>query len=233
MSGIKIPCIAVDDEPRALEVLSIHASKVPEINLMKTFTDPKLALVYIQNNPVQAIFLDINMPGISGIEFIQQLPYKPHIIFTTAYSEYALESYEYCAVDYLLKPIEFARFYKAIDKLTTQILSHSAESNPEHSFFVKDGYKLVRIEKNNIDYIQSEGNYLHIVCQNGKTMTRMTFEQLMDKLPDHIFIRVHNSYIINLNKVEKIEDQQAYIHNVPIPISIKHKKKLDSIIMDK
>lgn len=230
---MKIQCIAVDDEPRALEVISILASKVPEITLVKTFTDPKVALDYLQNNYIQAIFLDINMPGLSGMEFITKLTYKPQVIFTTAYSEYALESYEYSAVDYLLKPIEFDRFYKAVKKLQSNSSANEPNGLTEKYFFVKDGYSLVRIEKDDINFIKSEGNYLKVYYNDKKLMTRMTFDQIMEKLPSNSFIRVHNSYIININKIEKIEDQQAFICNTAVPISTKHKKKLDEIILDK
>ena len=230
---MNIQCIAIDDEPRALEVISIHASKVPEITLVKTFTDPKVALDYLQNNYIQAVFLDINMPCLSGMEFINKLTYKPQIIFTTAYSEYALESYEYSAVDYLLKPIEFDRFYKAVQKLQCNNSNSEPNSQTEKSIFVKDGYSLVRIEKDDINFIKSEGNYLKIYYKDQKIMTRMTFDQIMEKLPSSSFIRVHYSYIININKIEKIEDQQAYISNKVIPISTKHKKKLDEIILER
>jgi len=155
-----IVCIAVDDEPKALDVISIHASKAPEIDLIKTFTNPEDALAFLKDNFVDLIFLDINMPKISGLQFIAKLQSKPYIIFTTAYSEYAIDSYDFEAVDYLLKPIEFDRFYKSINKVKKLIQLNNIHQDSLLSkyIFVKDGYKQIKICIEDILLIQSEGN---------------------------------------------------------------------------
>ncbi|MGE5394946.1 MAG: LytR/AlgR family response regulator transcription factor [Candidatus Saccharibacteria bacterium] len=223
-----IVCIAVDDEPKALDVISIHASKAPEIELIKTFTNPQEALAFLKDNFVDLIFLDINMPGISGLQFVGKLQSKPYIIFTTAYSEYAIDSYDFEAVDYLLKPIEFDRFYKSINKVKKLIQLNSIQQDSLLSkfLFVKDGYKQVKICIEDILFIQGEGNYLNIVTYKEKVMARMTFQYLLEKLPGNLFFRVHNSFVINISHIQKIEDNQVFIQDAKIPIGIKYKERL-------
>jgi DNA-binding LytR/AlgR family response regulator len=224
--------IAVDDEPRALEVISIHASKVPDLALIRTFTHPENALAFLKDEFVDLIFLDINMPGISGLQFLQRLQTKPYIVFTTAYSAYAIDSYDFEAVDYLLKPIEFDRFYKSVNKVKKLMQLNSLQQDNLLSkyFFVKDGYKQMKVCTDEILYIQSEGNYLNIVTKNEKVVARMTFQQLLEKLPPHQFYRVHNSYVINFNHIRKIEDNQIFILDEKIPIGIRYKENLNNLI---
>lgn len=223
-----IHCIAVDDEPKALDIISIHASKAPEIHLVGMFTNPHEALTFLKDNFVDLIFLDINMPGISGLQFVEKLQTKPYIIFTTAYSEYAIDSYNFEAIDYLLKPIEFDRFYKAINKVKKQIQLNSLQQDSllNKFIFVKDGYKQIKIGIEDILYVQSEGNYLNIVSVNEKVLVRMTFQSIMEKLPANLFFRVHLSYVVNFSHIQKIEDNQIFIHDAKIPIGVKYKEKL-------
>ena len=227
-----IRCIAVDDEPKALDVISIHASKAPEIELVKTFTNPENALSFLKDNYVDLIFLDINMPGVSGLQFIDRLQTKPYIVFTTAYSEYAIDSYDFEAVDYLLKPIEFDRFYKSITKVKklVQLNSLQQDSLLSKYIFVKDGYKQIKICIEDILYVQSEGNYLNVVTSKEKVLARMTFQSLMEKLPHNLFFRVHNSFVINFSHIQKIEDNHLFIQGVKIPIGIKYKETILSFI---
>jgi DNA-binding LytR/AlgR family response regulator len=168
------------------------------------------------------------MPGISGLQFVEKLQSKPYIIFTTAYSEYAIDSYNFEAVDYLLKPIEFDRFYKAVNKVKKQIQLNSLQQDSLLSkyIFVKDGYKQIKICIEDILYVQSEGNYLNIVSINEKVLVRMTFQSLMEKLPANLFFRVHLSYVVNFSHIQKIEDNQIFIQDTKIPIGIKYKEKL-------
>jgi DNA-binding LytR/AlgR family response regulator len=195
------------------------------LDLSGAFTDPAKALVYLKSNYVDLVFLDINMPGINGMDFIGKTEYTPFIIFTTAYSEYAIESYNYESVDYLLKPIEFDRFYKAVQKVEKRMMQTSQGLNGlnKSTFFVKDGYKTMRVDSDSILYIKAEGNYLQIVCSENKIMVRMTYRDIMEKLPANQFIRIHLSYIINLNKISKIEDNHIFINGTSIPIGITYK----------
>jgi len=227
-----ILCIAVDDEPKALDVISIHAAKAPEIDLVATFTHPEKALAFLKDNFVDLIFLDINMPGISGLQFVERLQSKPYIVFTTAYSEYAIDSYDFEAVDYLLKPIEFDRFYKAIGKVKKQIQLNSIQQDSLLSkfIFVKDGYKQIKVCIEDILYIQSEGNYLNIVTNSEKVLARMTFQGLMEKLPRNFFFRVHNSFVVNFSHIQKIEDNHVFIQDMKIPIGIKYKENILNFI---
>jgi DNA-binding LytR/AlgR family response regulator len=223
-----IVSIAVDDEPKALDVISIHATKAPEIELIKTFTNPQEALAFLKDNFVDLVFLDINMPGISGLQFVEKLQSKPYIIFTTAYSEYAIDSYDFEAVDYLLKPIEFDRFYRSIHKVKKLIQLNSIQQDSLLSkfLFIKDGYKQVKICIEDILFIQGEGNYLNIVTQKEKVMARMTFQEILEKLPHNLFFRIHNSFVIHISHIQKIEDNHIFIQDAKIPIGITYKERL-------
>ncbi|MEE4116064.1 MAG: LytTR family DNA-binding domain-containing protein [Marinilabiliaceae bacterium] len=228
-----IRAIAVDDEPRALEVIEILSLKVPGVSLLDTFTDPGEALEYLKTVYIDLIFLDINMPDISGIQFIQKLTYKPHIILTTAYSEYALESYEYQVTDYLLKPIELDRFRKAISRVEDSLRLQNGNSDSEElSLFVKDGYRHKKIALDKLEYIKGEGNYLQFVCKESKAMSRMTFSDIIERLPGKKFLRIHNSYIVNMDKVDAIADNHVQIGSARIPIGSKYlhilRKRIDN-----
>ena len=220
-----IRSIAVDDEPFALDVISIHAAKVPELELLNRFTDPLKALDFLKNNLVDLVFLDINMPGLSGMELISRLKCPPRIIFTTAYSEYALDSYDYEAVDYLLKPIEFDRFYKSIQRYNKQMAAAPATPQPTLSkhIFIKDGYKQVKLLIEDISHIHGEGNYLSIFTGSQRTMTRMTLNQMSGLLPVSMFLRVHNSYLVNIGHISKIENNHITCGSAIIPIGAKYK----------
>ncbi len=222
-----IHSIAIDDEPFALDVISIHAAKVPELELMERFTDPLKALEYLKNNPVDLVFLDINMPGLSGMELIGRLKCPPKIIFTTAYSEYALDSYDYEAVDYLLKPIEFDRFHKSIQKYSKQAggLQQVIPVNPATYIFIKDGYRQVKVIIAEISYIRSEGNYLSIFTGTQRTVTRMTLNEMSTLLPSSEFLRVHLSYLVNIAHIDKIENNHIYCGETAIPIGAKYKEE--------
>jgi DNA-binding LytR/AlgR family response regulator len=222
-----IRSIAIDDEPFALDVISILAAKVPDLELTERFTDPLKALDYLKNNLVDLVFLDINMPGLSGMELISKLKCPPRIIFTTAYSEYALDSYDYEAVDYLLKPIGFDRFYKSIQRYQKQIATAPAQppQTPSKHIFIKDGYKQVKLLIDDISHIQSDGNYLSIFAGTNRTLTRMTISQITSLLPALLFLRVHNSYLVNIGHIEKVENNHIYCSGAVIPIGAKFKEE--------
>ena len=217
--------IAIDDEPQALEIIRIHVSKIPELELMDCFFDAEAAVDFIKQNPVDLIFLDINMPKISGIDLLKNLKTQPHIIFTTAYSEYAVKSYEFDAVDYLLKPFEFDRFLLAFNKVKKKMILQEGESREiKKFFFIKDGSKTVRVQFEDILFIQGYGNYLSLITKKGKNTVRMTFNQVMDLLPPKSFTRVHNSYVVNLQNIYKIEHNYIFFHNRKIPIGAGYKE---------
>jgi DNA-binding LytR/AlgR family response regulator len=216
-----ITAIAIDDEPSAIEIIQHHVARLKQIELIAHFHQSKKALEYLKQNPVDLIFLDINMPEISGLELLESLQVKPEVIFTTAYSEFALESYAHNAVDYLLKPFEFDRFQLAVNKAQQKI---SSLRNEDSFFFIKDGFKNIKISCEDILFVKSSGNYLDIHTSSKVHSPRMTFSELIQKLPFSQFLRVHQSYLIYMHAVEKIENNHIYIGEYKIPISSRYKE---------
>lgn len=218
-----IQCIAIDDEPLALELVSTYCAEIDFIQLQKTFTKTSDALKYIKSNPVDLLFLDIQMPDISGIDFYKNLEEKTMVIFTTAYSEYAVEGFNLNAVDYLLKPYELERFRKAVNK-AKEFYDYSAkETNETNYIFVRADYSLIKIDCNDILYIESIDDYLRIHLSGKKpVMTLSTLKAIEDKLPSSNFIRVHRSYIVALNKIESVRGKNIQLPLAEIPISNKY-----------
>lgn len=210
--------IAIDDEPVALEVVRSHASKVPFLDLAATFTDAFQALDYLRKQPVDLIFLDIKMPDISGIEFYHSLARKPMVIFTTAYSEHAVISFELDAVDYLLKPFSLPRFMKACSK-AHEVGQWRNQGKIQEYIFLKTGYELVKVSFTEIQYLVAEGNYINVVMKDSKLLTRMTFSDMESLLPPAKFFRIHRSYIVNKEHLSKIERHQVTINGECIPVS--------------
>ena len=216
-------CIAIDDEPIALDIIKAHAGKVPFLDLKRTFVNAIEALTYLKTEPIDLIFLDINMPDITGLDFAQVVGTKSLVIFTTAYPEYALQGFELSALDYLLKPIAFGRFMQAANKAYERL---SGDSKKSPYVFVKDGYDWVRINLEELQYVESEGNYLTFQEMGKKTLTRMTISEAIDMLPTEQFMRVHKSYIVSVDRIEKIERHQLTIGNAQIPISSSYRDEL-------
>ena len=192
------------------------------MELKETFVSAKEALEYLKKNAINLVFLDINMPDISGLDFSQLLPNDTSVIFTTAYSQYAVDAFNLNAVDYLTKPIEFTRFMKACQKAYEIAQKAKGEIVETPYLFVKDGYDLVRIVLDDLLYVQSDGNYLTFKEKTRKTLTRMTMIEAIESLPKNKFMRVHKSYLINLNHVLKVERHQVNVTDdtfVPIAAS--------------
>jgi two-component system, LytTR family, response regulator len=219
-------CVIIDDEPKALDVLESFIDKTGFIQLKGRFRDPVLAMTYILNNKPDLIFLDINMPEISGMQLLKSLSSPPLVIFTTAYSEYAVESYELNAVDYLLKPIAFERFLKAAIKAKELFDAkqgfgkHAIESAPhgDEAVFIKSSTKTYRIEFSNILYIEGVGNYVNFVLKDKKIMAYLSMSEALRFLPSGTFCRIHKSYIISLKQIDSIEFHQIRIRDHVIPI---------------
>lgn len=216
--------IAIDDEPLALEVVRSHAGKVPFVELAATFTDAFQALDYMKNREVDLIFLDIRMPDINGMDFYNGLNRKPLVVFTTAYSDHAVQSFELDAVDYLLKPFSLARFTKACNK-AYEVWQWRSQSKPQEYVFLKTGYEQVKVMFRDIQYLAAEGNYISVVTGSGKLLTRMTFSEMEALLPAS-FIRVHRSYIVNREQVSRIERHQVTVGTEIIPISDNYRNAL-------
>ncbi|MFD2521556.1 LytR/AlgR family response regulator transcription factor [Emticicia soli] len=219
-----LTAIAIDDEPRALEVVEIHAARVPFLDLKATFTDAFEAIPYLQQNKIDLLFLDIKMPDISGIEFINILQKVPMVVFTTAYSEYAVKGFELDAIDYLLKPFSLARFTKACNK-ALEISQLSKESAPDY-IFLKTGYEEEKVFFDDILYIEAEGNYMSFILKNKKLLSRQSISETLNILPSSQFVRIHRSYIVAINKIQKITRQAVWIAGKEISVGASYEEKL-------
>ncbi len=222
-----IRCIALDDEPRALEVLENHAGRTDFIKLEKTFTDPFQAIAYINQSSIDLVFLDINMPDIDGLSVLSHLRSKPLVIFTTAHSEYALESYEVDALDYLLKPFDYARFFKAVSKARDRL----EELKPaKELLFVNTGNKQERINLRQLQYIESEGNYVNYVTASEKLLVRASIKDTLKSLPETQFLQIHRSYIVALAHIDRIEDNHVFINKKMIPVGATYRAAFNRMI---
>jgi two-component system, LytTR family, response regulator len=217
-----IKCIAVDDEPLALELMETYISQVPGLELLETFTDAISAWGYIQKNPVDLIFLDIQMPDITGIQLAKSLDRrKPMVIFTTAFSKYAVEGFNVEAIDYLLKPFEFSRFLDAVNKAKEFKALNETTVTPvdEKAIFVKSDYQNLRICTKDIHYIEGFDDYIRIHLDSGKSIyTLMSLKNVLEKLPENDFLRVHRSYIVPVKRIQRIFNQHIQLGEKEIPI---------------
>jgi two-component system LytT family response regulator len=220
--------IALDDEPLALEVVRSHASKVPFLNLKAEFTDAFKAMEYIQKENIDLIFLDIKMPDISGIDFMNSLNKKPMVIFTTAYSEHAVTSFELDAIDYLLKPFSLSRFVKGCNK-AYELFQLRNKSGSADFIFLKTGYEQEKVNFDDILYLEAAGNYVNFVLKNKSLLSRMTFAELEVILPKNKFIRVHRSYMAAVASINRIERHQIHIKDIQIPVSESYMANLSSL----
>ncbi len=233
----KINCIAVDDEPLALDIINNYVSKVPFLNLLKSFDNAMETINYVKENKVDLVFLDIQMDELTGIQLLNILQPKPLVIFTTAYDSFAIQGFELEAIDYLLKPISFERFLKAVNKVYDKmnISSNASKTDPiilkqsENYFFVKTEFRYEKIIFDEILYIEGMGDYLRIVTKTKKVMTLQNFKKMEETLPADLFCRVHKSYIIAFNKIESIERNRIKITDQLIPISDSFKKNFFDI----
>ena len=234
-----IRCLAIDDEKLALELLEDNIRKVPSLFLVRGCRNAMEALEVMQEEKIDLIFLDIQMPDVSGIQFLKSLEEKPVIIFTTAFEKFALEGFELDAVDYLLKPFSFERFLKAVNKATELIHSRelTGQESPFHPqepvadyFFVKSDYKQIRINLNEILYIEALKDYVKIVTGEQTVVTQMSMKSIEEKLSPRLFARVHRSFIIAVGKIEFIHRDFIRIAGKDIPFSEHYKEILDQII---
>ena len=241
---MKIKCIAIDDEPLALEQIGSYVQKTPFLELIATCKNAYEALEVLKEKEVDLMFIDIDMPDISGLDLVKSLVKKPQIIFTTAYSEYAFEGFQVDAIDYLLKPINYAAFLKAANKSKIWFEANSpekAEQQPKSDrkeIFVKSNYKVVRILLADISYIESANEYIKIFLENQEVITTfMRLKNIEELLPAGDFMRVHKSFIINLNKILAVDRNRIFIDKKKhIPVGEQYKeifnKYMDDIFMN-
>jgi DNA-binding LytR/AlgR family response regulator len=225
----------IDDEPLARRILKRYISALPTLKLEKECSNAMEAASYLLRYPVDVIFLDIKMPEISGLDFLKTLSHPPQVIITTAYSEFALEGYELSVVDYLLKPISFERFLKAINKLgktsPTEQESKTDSASPVQDFiFLKSDQTYHQVRFKNISHIQGYGNYARVVTGEGTILISETMTRLEGILPSELFIRIHRSYIINISRIKKITENKITIGEKNLPIGRTYKAKLMEIL---
>jgi two-component system LytT family response regulator len=230
---MELTCIAIDDEPLALEIITAYIEKVPFLNLLKTFDNAIDSIDFINNNKVDLMFLDIQMESLSGIQLIHALKERPAVIFTTAFDRYAVEGFELDAADYLLKPISFQRFVKSVDKVYNKIVSRRTgqdsqenkgrDGNGDNFIFVKTENRLQKVALSDILFIEGQGDYLKVVTTTARIMTLQNFRKFEETLPPGNFIRVHKSYLVAMNKIESITRNRIKIGNTLIPVSDTYK----------
>ena len=244
----KIRCLAVDDEPLALDILAKYIHQLPSLTLVATCTDALEALSLIQQNKVDLVFLDIQMPSLTGIQFLKIINGKCKAILTTAYSEYAMEGYELDVVDYLLKPISFERFLKSVQKASGRMsvvkerisqvpeVSTVAEvktipaEHPLDFIFVKTEYKILKLTLSDILYVEGLKDYISIYTSTERILTLQTMKKMEEILPANRFVRVHKSYIVALEKIETIERQRIFIGRNTVPIGESYYKDFMRLI---
>ena len=238
---MKIQCLIVEDEPLARNLLADYVRKVPYLELLDTCINPIHAMDVLHNKQVDLLFLDVQMPEITGLGLLKILKAKPLVILTTAYSEYALEGYEHDVVDYLLKPISFERFLKAVDKVSQRLQMPQAANQTEASesiqrtaptsfIFVKDGSKLVRIRLADILYLQAMKDYVAIHTRQQKIVSLQRMKSLESQLPADRFIRIHHSYIVALDAIEVVHKNDVQVGADLLPISESYRKSFREFV---
>ncbi len=236
---MNITCLIVDDEPLARSLLTDYVKKVPSLELVDVCSSPLTAMEILKERKIDLLFLDIQMPEITGITLLKILQRKPLVILTTAYSEYALESYDFDVVDYLLKPITLERFLRAVDKVSQRIDSGHAFVAPKEKsplaesqdfIFVKDGTKLVKIRYADILYVEGLKDYVTIHTRQQKITSLQRLKVLEETLPSNKFIRIHNSFIIALDAIDAIHKGDVQIGTALLPISESYKKTFKEFI---
>jgi two-component system, LytTR family, response regulator len=221
-----IKCIIIDDEPLALDILEDYIQKVPFLKLVKKCSSALEAIDCLKREAIQLIFLDIQMPDLTGIQFMKALPKMPDVIFTTAYSNYAIEGFNLNAVDYLLKPISFERFLQAANKYYDRIYNQQNPSAQEESseeegdkfIFVKTEYKIVKVNLKDVLYIEGLKDYIRLVMPQTQLLTLQSMKYMESTLPNKMFVRVHKSYIVSMRHLETIERNKIKVRDKWIPI---------------
>lgn len=224
--------IALDDEPLALEIIESFCERLDSIKLERTFTKVSDAQKYLRKFPVDLLFLDINMPQLSGIDFYKKVEQNTLVIFTTAYSEYAIEGFNLNAMDYILKPYSFDRFEQAVKKATEYYDYLHRKSDTVIKFiYIKADYSLIKVALDDILCIEAFADYLKIYLPNKKSITaRFTMKAMMDKLPNSKFIRVHRSFILPIDKIISIRNKNITIEGREIPIGTSYEDEINKLI---
>jgi len=227
---MKLRCIIVEDESVSRNLLENYCQKTEEFELLGSYPNAEEALTFLQENQIEVLFLDVEMPGINGFQLLDQLTYEPYVILTTSKTEYAFTAFEYDVTDYLKKPISYKRFCEMSDKvIKLHDQTNSApqtELVPEDDIFIKSDGKLVRLSLYDILYIECLGDYLKYITGNKNYVTYATIKSVEERMNKQLFMKVHRSYIVNIKKIQDIQDNSILINGKVIPISRAHKSDL-------
>jgi len=234
---VTIHCLIVDDEPLARNLLSDYVAKVPHLALVKACSGALEAMQVLRESNVDVMFLDVQMPDVTGISFLKSLQKKPLVVLTTAYSQYALEGYELDVADYLLKPITFERFLKCVDKFTQRLSGLAEQVDPEKPqpalppfIFVKDGTKLVKVKWEDILFVEGLKDYVTIHTRQQKITTLQRMKNLEEELSSQQFIRIHNSYIVAINAIDAVHKDKVQIGEHLLPVGETYRKSFKAFI---
>jgi two-component system, LytTR family, response regulator len=241
---MKINCIAIDDEPLALDIIRDYCEKVPFLNLVKTFDNGMDCIEYIRSNKVDLMFLDIQMEELTGIQLLNALKHRPYVIFTTAYESYALQGFDLDVIDYMLKPISFERFVKGVDKVFEKLQmdqkprtsgngNGNGDSQANAYFFVKTETRIEKVLFADVLFIEGMGDYWRIITKTKKIMSLLNYKKLEEILPKNQFVRVHKSFIVALDKIESVERNRIKIADRLIPVSETFRKVFFDLIDQK
>lgn len=229
-----IQCAIIEDEPLAQNILKKYIEDHPALALTAICNNAEEAQKVLLRQNIELLFLDINLPKLSGISFLKTLPHPPLVIFTTAYPEYAVEGFELDAIDYLLKPFSFERFLKAANKAVQQLSTKEISDPTTSSFiFLKADKKVHKVNLDDILYIEAAGDYVKVVTENGQYLVNDTLKSLQDELPGFQFIRVHKSYIISRNKIKFFEGNYVKVGNADIPIGNSYKEEISTRLKER
>jgi DNA-binding LytR/AlgR family response regulator len=231
----KLNCIIADDEPVARKILQEFIEQVPFLSLAGQFENAIKAQAWLQQNNADLLFLDIEMPKMKGLDYLRKYEVKPLVILTTAYTEYALEGYELDIIDYLLKPIAFHRFVKAVQKAKDflELKENSDELTSSSYIFVRSDKRIERIMLSDICYIESMGNYVKIITENKKVLAYLTLKGIEAQLPSANFIKLHQSYLVNFSRIEALEGNSVRIKDALIPVGRHYRDSLMQIINER
>lgn len=233
---MKIKCVAIDDEPLALQLISSYISRFPSLQLIQTFENAIAGSEFLRSSEIDLLFIDINMPDITGIELVKALKNRPIVIFTTAYKNFAYEGYELEALDYLLKPIDIKRFTKAVEKALDYYTYKNAAKDQlqSESIYVYSEYKMVKVNLLDVEYIESMEDYIKIYTGEPKpVITLMPLKKVLEKLPPDNFKRIHRSYVINTNKIKSIQNRRVQLSTIELPVGDTYLNNLRSQIKNK
>jgi two-component system LytT family response regulator len=215
-----LKCVAIDDEPLALEILKKYVAEFPTLQMVHTFEDAVSGAEFLKKNKVDLLFIDIDMPDITGVDLVRSLTEKPMVIFTTAYKNFAFEGFELQALDYLLKPISQKRFAAAINKAVDYAKYKNAESTEEEALYVHSEYRMIKISLRDIEYIESMQDYIKIYLLNTEKpiLTLMSLKSVLEKLPANQFVRIHRSYAVAKSHIKSIHNRKVKLNTAELPV---------------